>query len=396
MPTYFAGIRSTADFGTDERPKEFRESILFMNPNGDAPLFALSSKASKSRPLTDPEHSWWYEINSVPSVIVTTTMTSTDSTIAASAGGMYRFRANDVIIVQTAITTAFSEEVMLVSSITSDTAMVVKRGAANSTAAAVNAAIKVKRVGSSFAEGTGAPTAVGRNPDKRTNLAQIFKTVIEQTGTDAEIFKRTGDSWANDKKRAMFQHSADIELAMFWGKKYETTGGASTKPQRYMGGLRENIIDNVTVFTTTPTIATTMAALSGVFNYNSDSGDERFVFCGNGFLNSLNNLILAQTSTRMNYDGEIKMWGMNLHRFRIPQGSFAFKTHPLFNRDTIWTNCAFVLDMPMIKYRPLRDTKFKDNIQAPDADERKAQWLTECSMELTVQETSAFIGNYIV
>ena len=39
------GLRGTGDWGTDERPKNFRESILWMEPNGNAPLTALLSKA---------------------------------------------------------------------------------------------------------------------------------------------------------------------------------------------------------------------------------------------------------------------------------------------------------------------------------------------------------------
>lgn len=394
MPTYFAGIRSTADFGTDERPKEFREGILFLNPNGTSPLFALSSKASEAKPLTDPEFNWWYEKQEVPEVTITTTLASTDSAFAASAGNMRRFVPGDILLVKTGVTTVYSEELVRVSSITGTTSMIVQRGAANSTAAAVNAGVLVKRVGSAFEEGSVSPTVALRNPDKRYNLAQIFKTSLEGTRTNNQTKKRTGDSWANDKKRKMFEHSADIELAMFWGKRYETTG-ANGKPLRYMGGLRENMT-NVRVFDSTPTMAQTMTIVSSVFDWDSDSGNERICFCGNGFLNSLNNLAIGQSQTRINFDGTLKMWGMELSKIRFPQGTIAFKTHPLFNRDAQWTYCAFILDMPRVRYRPLNDTEFQDNIQANDADERKAQWLTECSMELEVAETSAFIGNYIV
>jgi hypothetical protein len=41
-----AGLRGTGDFGTDERPKGFREGILFFNPNGEAPIFALRPRGS--------------------------------------------------------------------------------------------------------------------------------------------------------------------------------------------------------------------------------------------------------------------------------------------------------------------------------------------------------------
>ena len=59
-----AGLRGTGDWGTDERPKNFRESILFYSPNGNAPIFALSSKAGK-KTVNDPEYAWWAEPNTL-------------------------------------------------------------------------------------------------------------------------------------------------------------------------------------------------------------------------------------------------------------------------------------------------------------------------------------------
>ena len=42
-----AGLRGTGNWGTDERPKSFRESILFFSPNGTAAIFGLTAKAGK-------------------------------------------------------------------------------------------------------------------------------------------------------------------------------------------------------------------------------------------------------------------------------------------------------------------------------------------------------------
>jgi hypothetical protein len=58
MPA-IAGLRGTgtADWGTDERPKNFREMILWRNPNGSAPLTALMSKM-RSESTDDPEFAW--------------------------------------------------------------------------------------------------------------------------------------------------------------------------------------------------------------------------------------------------------------------------------------------------------------------------------------------------
>ena len=43
----FAGLRGTGDWGTDERPKNFRERILWLDPNGMTPLTGLMSMMGK-------------------------------------------------------------------------------------------------------------------------------------------------------------------------------------------------------------------------------------------------------------------------------------------------------------------------------------------------------------
>src|SRR5512135_713184 len=73
------GLRGTGDWGTDERPKNFRESILFFSPNGDAPLFALTSKMGK-KSVDDPEFSWWAESNNLFRLHTSGTLGSTDTT----------------------------------------------------------------------------------------------------------------------------------------------------------------------------------------------------------------------------------------------------------------------------------------------------------------------------
>ena len=49
-----AGLRGTGDWAADERPKNFREMILWRNPNGQTPLTALLSKM-KHESTSEPE-----------------------------------------------------------------------------------------------------------------------------------------------------------------------------------------------------------------------------------------------------------------------------------------------------------------------------------------------------
>jgi hypothetical protein len=49
----FLGMRGNGDWVTDQRPKNWRETILFLYPNGSMPLTAIMSKM-KSEKTDDP------------------------------------------------------------------------------------------------------------------------------------------------------------------------------------------------------------------------------------------------------------------------------------------------------------------------------------------------------
>ncbi len=402
MP-FFAGLRGTGSFGTDERPQDFREMILRMNPNGKSPLFALTSKMKKEN-CADPQFHWWMEANDIARVTLNETLTgNADSTltVAPVAGpfenrGALQFAPGDLLLVE-GDTSGFAEEIMKVTSVTNDTTIVVQREYAGTTAAGSTATgTGLLRIGSAHEEGSGSPSTVSQNPVKYTNYTQIFKTPYEQTNTSLETYYRTGDPLKNDQIRKSFVHSEKIEQAMLWGKPSETTGSGG-QPERTMGGLRQFLSSNVTVFTQDPTIDTFIAALTPVFDYEGGAaGDERIVYAGNGAINYLNSLIASDSSTRINYDGEIMIYGQRLRKFTVPQGSFAIKSHPLMNVHPLYTNSMFVINPSGLVYRPLknRDTKIQKNIQANDDDKKKDQWLTEASLELHYEPTFAYLGQF--
>jgi hypothetical protein len=117
-PAAIAGMRGTGDWGTDERPKSFRDMILWRNPNGQAPLTAMLSKM-KSQSVTDPEFAWWEEeLNAIRLQINYTTgyATSATSILVDSGNGDYLV-AGDVLLVEAALTSSYAHEVLVVSSV---------------------------------------------------------------------------------------------------------------------------------------------------------------------------------------------------------------------------------------------------------------------------------------
>lgn len=394
------GLRGTGDWGTDERPKNFREMILWRKPNGTAPLTAILSKG-KSERVNDPEFAWWEEeLNALRLQINFGTGYATSATtLVVDSGNADQLAPGDVLLVEAAVTTAYAHEILVVSSVTDSTTFVVKRNQAGTTAATIANDVYLTKIGTVFAEGTTSPDARGRNPEKLYNYAQIFKTSYEITETAKLTKARTGDPLKNDKKRRMFDHSTAQEFAWLFGKRYETTG-SNGKPLRFTGGilymLSQYASTRIKAFTTSPTEDTLLDAIYPIWDYDSDAGTDRLCLAGNGFLNNLNKLAKNANSTRINFNGFVNLYGMRLQRWIFPQGEIYVKTHPLFNTHGRFTNDAVVLDPSILCYRYMRDTKNQDNIQANDADEQKGQWLTEAGLEMHHAKTSTWLSNFVI
>ncbi len=389
----FAGLRGTGDWGTDERPKNFREMILWRNPNGTAPLTAMLARAA-SEAVNDPEFNWWEEEQNVVRLRINGALSDSDTAFVVDAGALNLVKGDLLMVEKLTETTAFDEEVVFVDAVASDTAWTAVRGAAGTTAATIADDLYLTKIGNVFGEGTLSPTVSARNPTKLLNKCQIFKTAYELTETAKKTRSRTGDPLANDKKRRMFDHSTAMEFAFLFGRVFEDTDPVNGKPRRFTGGLREFLTSNVTIFGVSPTEDNVIDAITPVFDYDvPGAGDQRIAFCGNGFLTSLNKLVRNSASTRFNFDKVLKVYGMSLQQLILPQGTIGFRTHPLMNVHPLYTNSAFLVHGAGMKYRYVRDTQPQDHIEANDADTHKGQWLTECGLEVHHEKTMAYLGN---
>lgn len=403
-----AGLRGTGDFATDERPKDFRETILRRSPNGTAPIFALTSKVKK-RTVTDPEFFWWDEPDDIVRLQVNGGLAAGDTTFVVDSsdpdasnpdrvyGVATHLKPGDLLMVEPSADAAvFNPEVVEVTAVQSATTFTVKRGAAGTTPGSISNDAHLLLIGSVYAEGTAAPRAVSRNPIKFSNLIQIFKDTYELTGTVVQTKTRTGDPWSNDKKRKMFDHARAIELSMIFGQKSEVTG-ENGKPKRTMDGLRALIPSTRQyVYSTGTTWFDLVDRLYPVFDYDTPAGDERICFCGNKALNALNKIIAADENSDIRWGGPVKVYGMNLRELILPQGRLLLRTHPLMNRHGLYSSGMLVLDFASITYVTMkgRDTRVKDDIQNKDEDVRRGFIQTDCSIELDRGGlTCGYIGN---
>lgn len=402
-----AGLRGTGDWGTDERPKNFREGILRFNPSGTAPIFALSSKAGK-KSVDDPEFAWWNEGNVLTRLQVNGALASgdtlvsvdsadpTSTTLGANLGTATNLKSGDILLVEPLTDSAtYNQEMIEVDNVLSDTQFTVRRGVAGTTPASIANDVFLTLIGSAYAEGTGVPKAVARNPIKFSNYIQIFKDTYELTGTADNTVTRTNNNYSEDKKRKSFKHSQDIEMSILFGHKNETTGD-NGKPKRYMGGLREFIpVANTTVFTSAVTPSSLLDALAPVFDFDTGAGDTRMVFAGNQALIELSKIFANEVT--FNVNNVVKVYGLSFQEFIIPNGRVLIKSHPLLSRHGLYKKSMFVVDFDALKYvtqkgRP--DGKAFDDVQSKDEDVRRGYFQTDCSLMVDYGGlTMAYLGN---
>src|SRR5205085_5055077 len=232
------GMKSTADFATDERPQNWREGIALLMPRNGASLFALTA-AMQSESTNDPTFNWWEETVQMLTFVTPTDKTNVATTFDLASGGT-QLKPGDALRVDA------SGEVIRVVTVVSDTSITVTRamgpgGTAAGTAAAITAATngKLLFIGSAYREGAPRSVGVSFNPTKRSNVTQIFRDPVEITRTADQTTFRTGNAFNNDKRRALNKHSLGIERAFWLGTRYETL--ESGQPLRFTDGVLNRI-----------------------------------------------------------------------------------------------------------------------------------------------------------
>lgn len=418
--TPFLGLRGSGDFVTDARPKNWREGILRIYPNGKAPLTALTSFLTSEK-TDDPEYNWWIKGLPTQSGAVTGVYTDAALTTAYTSGGtagttLYikmaeaqakECKAGHVIVLRdsdqytmtcvarvTAVTLNGASSYLTVKLIEADD---------NGATTDLSDADFFEVIGSGHEEGAARPSAVAYDPSKVYNLTQIFRNSLDQTRTARKTRLRTGDQYKEAKRECLELHSIEMEKAWLWGVPYETTGDVEGKPLRYTGGLIHFIktyaSDNIASFTTDYTGQTWLAKgktwldtkLEQIFRYGDDS---KLMLCGSGAVLGIN--ALAEAYGTYNISASTTAFGMNVWEFVTPFGRLMMKTHPLFSYVQQNRNMGVILEPKRLKYRYIDDTFFKADDRerkggGTGADKLSEEYLTEAGLEFHHPETGGIL-----
>jgi Family of unknown function (DUF5309) len=419
----FLGMRGTGDWGTDVRPKNFRQGILYLYPNGDTPLTGMLSMMDE-KSIDDPEFAWWTEALAAQGGVVTGVFTNTGLSTAYVSGGV----TGQVLYFKMAQAAAEEfrkgHQVLLRDSDKPDVdvngkVLEVMRNGANSFLAVRllepddNGATTdlsdcdwAQINGSVNPEGGPMPDPVSYDPTKVFNYTQIFRDSLSITGTAMETFLRTEDEYKKKKRQTLQYHSIQMERAFMWGQRFEGIG-ENGKPERTTMGLinfiRTYAPTNVSNYPTNAayTGKTWLAPDGGehwldtqlelLFRFGSS---EKMAFAGSGAILGLNRL--AKTAGRINLEPKSVAYGLQVMQWITPFGTVYLKIHPLFSYDVATRNSIVLFEPSRLTYVYMRnrDTKFfpdDGKHGATRIDGINEEYLTECGLMMEHPITSMYL-----
>lgn len=373
------GMRSTADFAADERPKNWRENILLLEPRNGAPLAALTA-AMKSEVTDDAQFYWWEEGVDLLNYTIDGAIAGTvEETMVVDAQAT-RLTAGDTL------RNSRTGEVIRVISITNDTTFEAQRGVGGSTAAAINDNDKLLFIGSAYREGAPRSKGTSFNPTKKTNVTQIFRDPVEWTRTAMKTrLRSTKDAMKEDRRRALNKHMVGMERAFWLGEMYETLEDG--QPLRFTGGLLSFLPAANDVAVQGAGGALDMDELMSLFpDIFAYGGSEKLAFTSLKVMAVLGEVV--RKNSQYQWGPNEKEFGMNVKRLYSPAGTLVLTEHPLFGQaGDFLAEDMVILDTTKLRYRYVDDTSLQKDREERGTDGKAEEYITECGLEVHNAET---------
>lgn len=367
----------TTAIKTDQRLKiDMASDIAMLIPNA-APFLALTKQIAKE--TANSYRFEWLERE---------LEARTDKTTAAVADGVITtipvtngayFRANMLVKVPR------TGEVMLVVSIAANN-LTVARAFGETAGAALNINEELIIIGNVNEEMASAPGDAGGSPTAEYNFTQIFRTpfAVSNTANAVQVYG-TGKLITQEQKDKGVLHRIDMERAFLFGERKEDLTG--DHPKRETRGLLKFLSQN-NLDVSSDGILTEVIFnnwLEGIFAYGSQ---KKTLLASPRLISVISEWGRDKIQTVPAANAK---YGLHVTQYVSPHGELMIVKEPLFTG--AYSGYGTVLDMADIKYKPLegRDTSLKTNIQAPDVDGRRDEYLTEAGLQVKLPKHHGLI-----
>lgn len=434
MATNFFGIRGTGDFVTDARPKSWRETLLYIDPTGDASLTGLLSKMSKEK-VDDAEFNWWTQTyrnsgGAVTGIYKSPDLSTGTGLSSVTAGNIFYVKCSAEtesffrpghqawVINSSDLSENFNAIVTAVES-NGASSYVAVRALQASTGDPDSAFDRIMVVGNINAEGGTMPSPITTDPEKWYNYTQIFRNSLSMTRTALRTKLKTPEQYQKAKMECLKTHGCEMEKAFLFGYPTEATGD-NGMPMRTTMGLVTAIrgIDHGT-FGGYPDVYSSYSGLvshfptayagstwldkgeewldtqfSTLFKYG---GPTRLAYCGNGVLLGINSIVKYYGNYQ--FTPQTTAYGIKVMTLVTPFGEVMFQRHPLFNLETSLANSAVLFEPNNLIFKYIDDTTFfaegeKQNTGLGRIDGINEEFLTEAGLEIHNVIGCAFLSGF--
>jgi hypothetical protein len=242
--TYDPGAPPGEEIAEDVSP------IISMIARDETPLLDFLSPGDE--PAWSTHHEWLDDALFPNRSLTTASGASGATALPVTTGEGKYFRAGDTVKISKISTTASSsyvrDEVMLITSVSTDTCTVT-RGFGGTTAVAFALGDEVQRVSRGELEGADTPTAITDNMSRRSNWCQIFTEPVNISGTReaVRILGGVGSNATVDRETAkrLRELLAQLEFSVIQGIAPASVEQGSSTVRRFMDGFKVQITSGV-------------------------------------------------------------------------------------------------------------------------------------------------------
>ncbi len=369
-PTILQGaqtaIGSTTGINPAQRIIDMEDQIFLLEPDA-APLTVFTKATKTGRVAFNPSFSWLEDVLAPKTLTLASDGGSTS--IVLSAGDGSKVATYDLV------KNTSSGEIMLVTAISTDTLTVTRAfGVTAQATGSANDALLI--IGNANEENASSRTILATETTKATNFCQIFRTPLafSRTVKDSDLYG--GKYAAQQIRKKGIEHRTEIERQFLFGEPYEQTLTDGGRWQT--GGIDYWIQSNRIDANKSVTYAGLEDALQLVFRYGNQKS--RLGIAAPSFISKVD--LLAEA--RLFHQTTTTAYGVRLTKVTSSHGDLMLVKHPLLQAVAAYNERVYMLDMDAIAERPFKgaDTKLRMNIQAPDVDGEKHEYLTQIGLEV--------------
>lgn len=382
-PTMISGYRAEDDLDSKRVVLGMDDTILRIMPEA-TPFLTLTGKIKGKKVIKNKKLEWLEKDFKPRKVTISGAQTDVDTSIEVVAGDGAKLAANDLV------RNLRTNEIFLVSSMSTDTATVVRAIGENGVAMVDGDVCVV--LASSYPDNAtiGTMKSIAETPNY--NYAQIFRTPFGFSGRDIVTELYGGDDVTTETKWQAVEHKRSIEYAAMFGKRHIIAGSGSTKARTMMGGLASFIQSNVW----------NVGGVEPSFRTFCEFAEEGMRWGRGGYLQSGGTKYLlhsARWGTVISGWGEQKLQyetlddevGFGAMSIKTAHGKIFLLHSPIL--DEYFPDYAFLVDFNHTDYCPMqgRDTKLLRGREENDRDGEAYEYFTDAGVRWQFEQAHSLL-----